>query len=117
MSKALTAFLSLQAHSSVSPQRLLNVDRCIEISVRAVAADHAAKRLLVGPVHTIGVMADAALLRGIGALNPGGGDASLGGIPGDLFGNVRQVGGVQVGVHGPRLVLHRGHREVFVGEL
>ena len=96
---------------------MLNIDRCIEISVRAVATDPTAKRLLVGPVGTIYIVAHAALLRGIGTSDPDGGNASFGGIPGDLFGDVRQVGGVQVGVHGTRLVLHRGDRQVFVGEL
>ena len=43
--------------------------------------------------------------------------ASFGCIPGELLGDVRQVGGVQVGIHGARLVLHRGNRELFVGEL
>ena len=43
--------------------------------------------------------------------------ASFGGIPGYLLGDVGQVGGVQVSVHGTRLVLHRGDRQVFVGEL
>ncbi len=41
---------------------MLNVDRRIEISVRTVATDHAAKRLLVGPVGPIYIMAHTALL-------------------------------------------------------
>src|SRR5215469_15289310 len=100
----------------VSPA-MLDVDRRIEISVRAVATDHTAKRLLVGPVGAVYIMTAAALLRGVGAPDPDCGDASFGGTPGYLFGNVRQVGGVQVRVHGTRLVLHRGDRQVFVGEL
>jgi len=31
-------------------QAVLDVDRCVEIGVRALATDHTAKRLLVGPV-------------------------------------------------------------------
>ena len=104
------------AQFSVSPA-MLDVDRRVEIGMRAVATDHTAKRLLVGPVRTVYIMADTALLRGIGASDPDGGDSSFGGIPGELFGNVRQVGGVQISIHGTRLVLHRGHGEVFVGEL
>jgi hypothetical protein len=98
-------------------QAVLNVDGGVEISVRAVAADPTAKRLLVGPVGPVHVVAHAALLRGIGALDPDGSNSSFGGIPGDLPGDVPQVGGVQIGVHGPRLVLHGRHREVLVGEL
>ena len=66
---------------------MLDVDGRVEIGMCAVATDPTAKRLLVGP-------------RRIGALDPDGGDTPLGGIPGDLPGDVRQVGGVQVGIHG-----------------
>ena len=96
---------------------MLDVDRRVEIGMRAVATDHTAKRLLVGPVRTVDIVTDTALLRGIGASDPDGGDSSFGGIPGDLLGDVRQVGGVQVGVHGARFVLHGRDRQVFVGEL
>ena len=92
----------------ISPATL-DVDRRIEISVRAVAADATAKRLLVRPVRTVDRMTNTALLRGIGASDSGCGDASLGGIPGKLLGNVGQVGGVQVRVHGACLVFHRGN--------
>ena len=78
------------AQFSVSPA-MLDVDRCVEIGVRAVAADPTAKRLLVGPVGSSSIVAHAALLRGIGASDLDGGDASLGGIPGELFGNVRKA--------------------------
>jgi hypothetical protein len=98
-------------------QAVLNVESGIEISVCVVAADPAAKRLLGGPVGAVDIMAHAALLRGVGAPDLDGGHASFGSIPGDLFGEVPQVGGVQVGVHGTRLVLHRGDRQVFVGKL
>ena len=59
------------------PQAVLDVEGRIEVGVRAVTADPAAKRLLiwsVGPVH---IMTHAALLGGIGALDPDGGDARL----------------------------------------
>jgi len=36
---------------------MLDVDRCVEIGVRAVPTDHAAKRLLVGPVGSVRVVA------------------------------------------------------------
>ena len=84
--------------------------------MRAVATDHAAKRLLVASVGSIGIVTHATRLRGVGALNFRCCSAPLGGIPGDLLGDVRQVGGVQVGIHDARLVLHGGDRKLFVGE-
>src|SRR6266851_2550975 len=96
---------------------MLDVCCSIQVSVCAVATDPTAKRLLVGPVGLIWIVAHAALLRSIGALDPDGGDAPLGTVPGDLLGDMRQIGGVQVGVHGARFVLHGGNREVFVGDL
>ena len=68
--------------------------------MRAVTADSAAKRLLVGPVCcSVYIMAHAALLRCVGAPDSDGGDAPLGGIPGDLLGDMREVGGIQIGIH------------------
>src|SRR5260370_6914967 len=96
---------------------MFDVDRCVEISVRAVATDHTAKRLLIGPVSSVWIVAHAALLRGICALDSDRRYASLSGIPGNLPGDVRQVGGVEIGVHGGRLVLHGGHRNLFTGQL
>src|SRR5258708_6884181 len=96
---------------------MLDVDGSIDIGMRAVTTDHTAKRLLVGPVGSVYIMTHAALLGGIGALDFDCSYTSLGSIPGDLLGDVCEIGGVQVGVHGMRLVLHRGDRQVFVGEL
>ena len=89
----------------------------LQIGMRAVPTDHTAKRLLVGPVGSVYIMAHTALLGGIGAPDSDGGYASFGGIPGYLLGDVRQVGGVQIRIHGTRLELHRGDRQVFIGEL
>ena len=96
---------------------MFDVDRCVEIGVYAVATDHAAKRLLVGSVGAIWIVTDAARLRGVGALDFRCRSATLSCVPGDLLGDVRQVGGVQVGIHGARLVLHGRNRKLFVGEL
>ncbi len=71
----------------ISPA-MLDVERCVEISVRAVTTDHTAKRLLVGPVGFVWIVAHTALLRGIGALDSDCGYASFGGIPGELLGDV-----------------------------
>ena len=62
----------------ISPA-VLDVDGRIEIGVCAVATDPTAKRLLVGPVGSVYIMAHAALLGRIGALDSDGGDASPGG--------------------------------------
>jgi len=85
--------------------------------MRAVPTDHTAKRLLVGSIGSVYIITHIASLRGIRTLDSDGGDASFGGIPGELLGEVCQVGGVQIGVHGTRLELHGGHGELFVGEL
>src|SRR5260370_4422176 len=96
---------------------MLDVDGSIDIGMRAVTTDHTAKRLLVGPVGSVYIMTHAALLGGIGTLDFGCSYLELGSIPGDVLGDVCEIGGVQVGVHGTRLVLHGGDRQVFVGEL
>ena len=70
----------------VSPA-MLDVDGGIEIGMCLKATDHTAKRLLVGPVGSVYIMAHAALLGRIGALDPDGGYASFGGIPGNLPGD------------------------------
>src|SRR5215469_3084877 len=62
------------AQFSVSPA-MLDVDRCVEIGVRAVATDSTAKRLLIRSVRTVDRMTDTALLRGIGASDLDCGDA------------------------------------------
>ncbi len=101
---------------AISPA-VLDVRCSIEIGVRAVTTDHTAKRLLVGPVGSIWIVAHTALLRGVGAPDPDCCSASFDGIPGYLLGDVRQVGGVQISIHGAHFVLHRGHGEVFIGDL
>jgi len=49
------------AQFSVSPA-MLDVDRRVEIGMRAVATDHTTKRLLVGPAGSSSIVAHAALL-------------------------------------------------------
>src|SRR5260370_42138844 len=96
---------------------MVDVDCWVEIGMRAMTGNLTAKRLLVGPVGFVWVVAHTALLGGISALGSDCGYASCGGIPGELLGDGCQVGGVQIGVHGTCLELHRGDRQVFVGEL
>ncbi len=82
-----------------------------------MTTDQAAKRLLVRSVLPIRVMTPAAFLRGIGALDFGGSYAPFGSTPGNLLGDMCQVGGTQIGIHGTRLELHGGNRKLFIGKL
>jgi len=80
-------------------------------------ADLTAKRLLIGSVGTIYIMAHTAFLGGIGTLDPDRLSPTFGGIPGNLLGDMCQVGGTQIGIHGSGFVLHRGNRQLFIGKL
>src|SRR5207248_7816980 len=68
------------------------IGRGVEISVERVATDDTAKRLLIGTMGTIWIVTHAALLRGIGALDPGYGYPPFGCTPRDLPRDVRQAG-------------------------
>ncbi len=85
--------------------------------MRLETAHDTAKRLLIWSIGSIWIVAHTAFLRGIGAFHSGRLYASFGDIPGDLLGDVCQIGGIQVGIHGPRFVLHRGNRQLFIGKL
>ena len=88
----------------------------VHIGMGLQSAYLTAKRLLIGPIGAIHKVAATAFLRGIGALDPGGPYPALGSIPGDLLGQVREVRGMQVGVHGPRLELHGPDRQLLIGK-
>src|SRR5438874_284979 len=77
----------------------------------------AAKRSLIGAIGSIWIVAYTALLRRIGTLHSGRVDASFGGIPGNLLGDMCKVGRTHAGIHGSGLVLHRGNRKLFIGDL
>src|SRR5712692_9134419 len=62
-------------------------------------------------------MAQAAFLGGVGALDTSGLYASFGRIPVDLFRDTCEIRSTHVGIHGSSFVLHRRHREVFIGKL
>src|SRR6266568_8494462 len=79
-------------------------------------ADLATKRLLIWSVFFICIMAHAAFLRGIGAVDPACLPASFGGVPGDLLGDVCQIRSTHIGVHGACLLFHRGNRKLFIGK-
>src|SRR5215831_14456218 len=96
---------------------MLDVERGVEISMCLIAADLTAKRLLIRPVGSIGVVTHAAFLGGVGTFDSGCSYAPFGRIPGDLLRDMREMGSAHVGVHGSGLVLHRGHRELFIGDL
>ena len=87
------------------------------IGVFLIATVHTAERLLAHAIRAIHIMATRAFLGGISGFDGVGGHASFGGGPFDLLRDMRQVGGVEVGIHGTCLVLHGGDRQVFIGEL
>lgn len=98
-------------------QAVLDIGGGVEISMRPLPTDPTAKRLLIGPVRSIRIVAHTAFLGGIGTLDPFGPHAAFGGSPGDLLRDMGQIGGPQVGVHRSRLVFHCGNRKTFVGDL
>jgi hypothetical protein len=77
--------------------------------MRGLMTGQAAKRLLIGSVLPMNVMTCIAFLRGIGAFHSGGLYPSFGGIPANLLGDMCQIGGIQIGIHGARLELHAGN--------
>src|SRR5262245_36407460 len=85
------------------PQTPGDVERRVLIGVRLPATDPAAKRLLLWAIASGHIVTPLAFLRGIGALHLGRPDAPLSRAPRQLCGDLRQVGGVEVGVHPPRL--------------
>jgi hypothetical protein len=87
------------------------------ISVHPLTTDQTTKRLLIGSVLLVYIVASAAFLGTVGTLDSNCLHASFGSVPGDLLGNVGKVGGAHVGIHGSSLVLHRGNRQVFIGDL
>src|SRR5712692_5586936 len=96
---------------------MLDVESGVEIGMCLETTDHTAKRLLIWSVGSIWIMAQAAFLGGVGALDTSGLYASFGRIPGDLFRDTCEIRSTHVGIHGSSFVLHRRHREVFIGKL
>ena len=60
--------------------------------MRAATTDHAAKRLLVGAIGSIYIMTHTAFLRSIGTSHSGRLHATFSGVPGNLLGNMREIG-------------------------
>src|SRR5947209_11085040 len=85
--------------------------------MRPVSAYPTAKRLLIGSVFAIHRVTPMTLLRRIRALDLCGHHATLGGIPGNLVGNMTKIRCPHVGVHRSGLVAHRGDRKLLIGEL
>ncbi len=79
--------------------------------------NQATKRLLVWSVGPVRVMAHAALLGGIGTFDPGSLHSSFGRVPGNLFGDMCEIGRTHVGIHRSGFVLHGGNRKLFIGKL
>jgi hypothetical protein len=88
---------------------VFNVESGIEISMCLKAAHPTAKRLLVRSVGSIDIMTLSALLGSIGTPHSCREDTPFGSIPGDLVGDVSEIGGAHVRIRRSGLVLHRRH--------
>src|SRR6266446_9293452 len=82
----------------------------------AVPTHSTSKGLLIRPVGSIHIRAAAARLRGVGSFDGVGGYPPLGGGPGDLLWNVRQIGSIEIGIHGASFKAHGGDREILVDD-
>jgi hypothetical protein len=89
----------------------------VEVGMGLETTDHTTKSLLIGTIRPVGIMAPLAFLGGIGALDRCGLYPSLRCVPGNLLGDVGEVGSAHIGIHGSGLVLHRGDRKLFIGKL
>src|SRR5258708_5953247 len=85
------------------PYPPLDIRGGVQVGMSLEATDHTTKGLLIGAIRPVGKMASLAFLRRIGALDRCGLYPSLRCVPDYLLGDVCQIGGVQVGVHGTRL--------------
>ncbi len=95
----------------------LVIDRRIDIGMKSQAARLAAERLLFRPVGTGNEMTARAFLRRISRPPCLNGLPTLFGAPGELLGQVGQVGRIQIGVHAPGPKAHGAHVQVFAGDL
>lgn len=78
--------------------------------MRLVPTKLTEKRFLIRPIVTMGIMACAALLRGVRAFDRGCRHPAFSRIPRDLLWQMGQIGGPQIGIHGLRPEPHRSHR-------
>jgi len=90
--------------------------RGVVVGMIAIPTDDTGEGLLVRSIGPIHVVAAHTLLRGVGSLDRMSCSATFGGGPADLFWDVCQVRGVQIGVHRSCLEAHRRDREVLVDE-
>ncbi len=96
---------------------MCNIGSGVEISMGLEATHDTAKRLLIGSIGFVRIVALTALLRRIRSFNLCGRDTSFGRIPGNLLGHMPQVGSTHVSIHAPGFVLHRCHGKLLIGEL
>src|SRR5262245_21788784 len=94
-----------------------DIDRRVVVGVHPPATDPTAKRLLYWAIAPVDKMAALRLLRRVGAFHGSSAYATFGRPPRQLFGDMRQVGGVEIRVHAPRLEAHRGDIEPLEGDL
>src|SRR6185369_5055327 len=96
---------------------MCDVDCRIVVGMRLPATDPTAKRLLLLAIALGDKVTLRAFLRSVGALDCGRLDAALGRAPGQLLGDVRQIGGVESCIHPPRLEAHSRDVETLEGYL
>ena len=73
------------------------------VSMRLVAAHDTAEGLLIRPIGSGDKVAAGALLRTVCRIDRVGSSPSLRCCPGQLVGNMAELGRIQVGVHGARM--------------
>src|SRR5262245_46163182 len=93
------------------------VDRRVVIGVHPPATNATTQRWGRGALDPVDKMAARAFLRRVGAFHRSSAYAAFGRPPCYLLGNMRQVRGVPIGVHAPRLEAHRGNVEALEGAL
>src|SRR5450759_5974045 len=98
------------------PQTVSQSMSCLAICLLIVATHDTAERLLIRAVGTINTMAAWTFLRRIRGFHGMSCDSTLGGCPGNVFGDVRKIGSIQITVHGAGLEAHRGHIQLFVDD-
>src|SRR5437868_204796 len=82
-----------------------------------VTATSTVERPLIRSVFAVYVIAHMTFLRRIRTLDLCCSYPALGGIPGNLVGNMTKIGGTHIGIHRSRFVAHGGHGKLLIGNL
>ncbi len=90
------------------------IDRGIVISVIAVAADTAAERLLIGSIRAVEKWQREHSCEEYAALTGCARHSAFGSRPSQLLRDMREMGSIQVGVHGSSFEAHGGHGKILI---